>query len=419
LSQPPIMAKFSSLLVSIALVTIAHVVPSNAEPCPIVEVDTKVPLELKLGSGNSNCFQVGNSSSQDVVRLTIVNDQFYGRYAISNSGSGYAWSNGADGIYYCARNGESIVFDEFPEEVDPTVYIYAVNLPKGSTCSSEVIGYYGVLPVPTPTNGDTTEVFWSHHKYYLHAKHFEYQVKGEDVVTMKHAKWIAIGGDPGDSQYSTIEIEWEDENGVERRFNGYMGGTVSTWYMEELRIYNNEQDWAYFEVRPDSFKGIKESCFRADTYTVTNLEGDTIKFEEMTLATFMPWIDEEEFLKCINAFEIEISFPNQIDLPSARDAVADTLSVSPFQVQMMLPASSVVSSRRSLISGDGKTYRARVASANQVQAEGVYCAAAAENNISVLNSSVEADCPSSSGTFFSMSGVATAMSLLLVLAQYF
>ncbi len=73
-----------------------------------------------------------------------------------------------------------------------------------------------------------------------------------------------------------------------------------------------------------------------------------------------------------------------------------------------------------MVVGEGKTYHARVASANQLQAEAAYCASAVEDNISVLNSSVEADCPPSSGTFFSIAGVATAMPLLhVLLAQYF
>ncbi len=390
-----IMAKFCSLLASIALLSIGQVVPSNAKECPVVEIDSKVPLKLALDSENSNCFQVGDSFSLDPVRLTILNGEPYGRYEISSGFTGYAWSKDAYGIYYCAKVGDTIVFKNFPREGRPIVSIYAeLHIPKDSTCSSDVIGYYySDLPIPTPTNGDTTGVFWSHHKYFLITKHFEYQVKGEDVVSMKNAKEIDIDGDPGDEEYSTIEVEWEDENGVERRFNGYMKGSVSTWQMFEVGVYNNEGDWVMvYPNSVESLSGAKGTCFKTDSLSLTNTEGDIVKFEGLSLATFMPWDDKEEFLKCINAFEIEISFSENIDLRRARDAVAATLGVSSFQVQMMRPVSSTTSSMRSLIVGEGKIYRARIANADKVQAEDVYCIATAEGSISVLSSSVEPDC---------------------------
>lgn len=55
---------------------------------------------------------------------------------------------------------------------------------------------------------------WSGLKYYLYARCFEFQVEGEEVVTMENGTRIQVSGDPGDDNYnSTIEITW-DANGL-------------------------------------------------------------------------------------------------------------------------------------------------------------------------------------------------------------
>lgn len=69
------------------------------------------------------------------------------------------------------------------------------------------------------------------HKYYLGATHFEYALNGEEVVTMKNAAEVHIGGDLVSNERLSIEIRWLNEFGNEKRFNGYIDANDGMWSM--------------------------------------------------------------------------------------------------------------------------------------------------------------------------------------------
>lgn len=77
--------------------------------------------------------------------------------------------------------------------------------------------------------------------------------------------------------------------------------------------------------------GAKETCFKADNITVTNNgQGDIIKFEQITLATFLQWSDElEKFLECVHGIGIEVDATNAVDASTAHNAVSTASELNP------------------------------------------------------------------------------------------
>lgn len=261
------------------------------DPCPTVHPD--IPEEITL-TPNTACFVVPDTGIEQ-YRLTI-RTPVYGRYSISEGSMGYSWSAPADGIYYCVLGGTQIVFDEYIEGANVTVE--AELLDPSSDCFSDYISFNGHVPIETPENGATSEVYWSSHRYYLHAAHFEYQVQGEEPVTMVNGTRIQVSGDPGDDTYCSIEVEWYMD-GLEKRFFAYLYVNGPTWRIEEMRVYDNTEDWAYFENLGSTILGDLGACFTASDLTVSNAEGSEIRFENLTLATFLPWTDEAVLQECI------------------------------------------------------------------------------------------------------------------------
>jgi hypothetical protein len=321
---------------------------AGAQQCPLLTEGDILSLTLlssslatssvrqsQANSEEANCFIVPGTSS-DKYRLTIRN-YVYGRFSIYDAtGSGYAWNPNADGIYYCTQGGKTITFEEFPE-TGATVTILAEKLEDSEECFSDFIGFDGILPVGTP--GNTTEIYWSSHRYYLKAASFEYQVAGEDApVTMANGKNIDIGGDPGDEEYSAIEVTW-DIDGKEKRFYGYLSASPDddSWKMFEARVYDNTQEWKEF-YNPEGVNGSLEQCFKRDSLVISDGAGSEIRFQEVTLATFLPWENDVDFLNCIDGIVLDIlGISSAVAVSSLQTSLAKTLNIQPLQIEFVQP----------------------------------------------------------------------------------
>lgn len=266
------------------------------DECITLAKSSMTELTLSLSTPSSNCFVVPGAASER-YQLTIRNE-VYGRYGIIGDTMGYAWNSPADGIFYCAQGGLTITFDEYVEGA--TVSVVADLVEEGNDCFSDFISFNGdVPPVETPPNGVTTEVYWPSHRYYLHAKHFEYKVVGEDPVTMENATRIDVSGDPGNDAYFSIEVIWH-LNGLEKRLFAYIngGGDVPMWSIGEIRVYNEMEDWEYFDEAGVVF-GEYGACFTAENLTIANIRGSEVKFLGLTVAAGLPWADESSYFECI------------------------------------------------------------------------------------------------------------------------
>ena len=162
------------------------------------------------------------------------------------------------------------------------------------------------MPVDAPkSDGSTTAVHWSSHRYLLTAAHFEYKVATEPKpVNLVGATSVDISGDPGWDEYCTIEIAWRDVEDLERRFYAYVKADEDSWWIDEIRVYNDGServgeiddrirypDWVYF--RDTKLGGKLGETFVEDNFAVFNSSGDYVRFELLQLSVFLPFSSED------------------------------------------------------------------------------------------------------------------------------
>ena len=169
------------------------------------------------------------------------------------------------------------------------------------------------LDLGSPCNqyGNYSSVFWATEHYLLKAKSFEFQEKGQLPVTMSNAINYMIGGDPGDAEYQSIEIEWieDNENHTERRFYGYFNSFTSnssshSWQMFEARTYDSTSEW--MEFIDHEISGVIDTCYEVESLTLTNDVGDTVTFEGLSMVPFLyEWKNISSALGCVDAVKVE------------------------------------------------------------------------------------------------------------------
>eukprot|EP00797_Seminavis_robusta_P006660 Sro1449_g273630.2 (332) ;mRNA; f:3469-4464 len=267
--------------------------PSTA-PCFMLSADPANRNEFVLSSSpptGTNCMQ---TPKDGYYRLTITPD-LPGRYEMQeeDSGLGYAWSYPALGIHYCVDAGSTLTLVDFVEGA--IMLVTMARLPPGETCNPEIIGYdpeyTPVEPPEVPPNG----AGWSTPRYYLKADYFGYTVAGEAgvVITMENADNVEIGGDHGGDEYHSIEVQWYlDEQ--EKRFYGFIESNGTHWNMYEVRVYNSNGEWEYFEGLEGVVAGKRGECFYQSALVLTNDRGSEVRFSNLVLAVFLPWDEQQQ-----------------------------------------------------------------------------------------------------------------------------
>jgi hypothetical protein len=309
--------------------------------CPTT-LDADSTRELSLtASENDRCFVVPGDSSEQYL-LTIRNAE-YARYDITSSSqngaaSGYAWNPNADGIYYCTKGGDTITFDMPTVNFDNDTIIDGLTVTvraslQESDCVSGYIGFNGNIPLEAPDiETDSTEIYWSGHRFYFKAAHFEYQVVGEPPISMAYATKVRVAGDPGDSGYSSIEVEWMALSGKEKRFNGYISSDGEAWTMDEARIYDATEEWAFFN-NPSGVSGKLDTCYQKENLVISNGESE-IRFRNVTIAAFIPWEQEEDFLHCIDGIVLSILSPD-VQTTLQTGSLAKAFNIHPHQIDVI------------------------------------------------------------------------------------
>jgi hypothetical protein len=150
----------------------------------------------------------------------------------------------------------------------------AAALATGAGCSSqESPGSPG--PGPTSTSS-MNPVAWSTRTVSLTATDFWIVADGQTYLANPNA--VDVHSDPGDSMYTTLELEWI-EGGREMRFFTYFySDGSSSWWSNEMRTYNGQAsaDWLFYTGM--FFQTPYGSSFRGDV-DLTNDAGDSIRGE--------------------------------------------------------------------------------------------------------------------------------------------
>jgi len=225
--------------------------------------------------------------------------------------SGYAWNPPSEGLYYCVDSSVGVTRIDFDEFVSGSVIaVSAERVSDGSECVTGPMSRAGYVPVRIPFDPSYYEehpdaVQWSSYRYYLRADYFGYTVASdveEGTVTLADAAGqVEVYGDPGTDAYHSIEITWISGNdGTEKRFYAYIDRDGGNWRVFEARVYNVNGEWEFFDgIALQEMTGELDRCFRRESLVLTNPSGSTIRFENITLATFLLWDDHEALKECI------------------------------------------------------------------------------------------------------------------------
>lgn len=104
-------------------------------------------------------------------------------------------------------------------------------------------------PTTTPQSSPAPEqnkISWQTPQVSLEADNF--YIIADDKKFLGNVAKSRLTSDPGNSTYTTLEIEWT-ENGVPMRFYMYFNAKDGNWNVSEIRTYNgkNPGDWIFYD----------------------------------------------------------------------------------------------------------------------------------------------------------------------------
>jgi hypothetical protein len=134
-----------------------------------------------------------------------------------------------------------------------------------------------VLELPTDN-----AVEWVTETVSLTASNF-YITAGGKVFTADVDE-VDVSSDPGDEEYTTLELEWI-EHDVVMRLNIYFEADGETWQAFEMRTYNgaDEGDWVYYE---DGYFTTPLGEAYADEEFVVEMGSYSLSFKDLELQAF-------------------------------------------------------------------------------------------------------------------------------------
>lgn len=129
-------------------------------------------------------------------------------------------------------------------------------------------------------------VSWSTNRVSLEAENFYLVAEGDTFYA--NVQNVDVSSDPGDSEYCTLELTWQ-ENGVEMRLFMYFMADGTNWWSDEMRTYDGEfyGDWIYYYGEffksnlGTAYTGSVE--FEDDSDTLMGI----IHFDDLTLQAFL------------------------------------------------------------------------------------------------------------------------------------
>ncbi len=136
---------------------------------------------------------------------------------------------------------------------------------------------------PAPTESPVPAVEWETSTVLFSAQAVEIDIDGTVFVPPAASPTLEVDSDPGDAEYTTLEVEWMDE-GREMRLYIYFQADSSRWWSDEIRTYDGQAnaEWVYYEGRffdrplGSTFEGSLELSSTTDsglpaTLTLTDL----------------------------------------------------------------------------------------------------------------------------------------------------
>ncbi len=153
-------------------------------------------------------------------------------------------------------------------------------------------------PPLSPTQAPWPAINWTTPYAYLQAGEITITANGK-TFTGKSTGMMTVVSDPGNPNYTTLEVTWTENNVEMRMFIYFHADTVTTpppyrrWWVDEIRTYNGNSpgDWIYYHRPQLSSMAIMGMGipFVTDDLVITTSEGGVgqIRFKKLWLRGFL------------------------------------------------------------------------------------------------------------------------------------
>jgi hypothetical protein len=161
----------------------------------------------------------------------------------------FQWPNGCKGDPNTNNNCTQVLVPLNTEEIARYNEWVLLGRPYIPGCGPQ-------MSTPTPTPPTQFNINWTTPYAYLHAGDMTITANGKIFKGKSDpGTTISVGSDPGNPNYTTLEVIWKEHN-VEMRMFAYFnaetitsgGTTYRRWWVNEIRTYNGnaQGDWIYY-----------------------------------------------------------------------------------------------------------------------------------------------------------------------------
>ncbi len=147
--------------------------------------------------------------------------------------------------------------------------------------------FYPRAKKPATPPGKPAVISWRTRTVSLESGGF--YIKVDKVVYHDKNNTVRVHSDPGDSEYTTLEATW-NENDREMRLNMYFASDGRDWWVTQVRTYNGQLrgDWIYYEG--PFFKTPLGSSYSGNVILRTDKDSEyagTVRFRGLELQAFI------------------------------------------------------------------------------------------------------------------------------------
>jgi len=142
-------------------------------------------------------------------------------------------------------------------------------------------------------------ISWKTNTVQLSAINFYIIVDGKTFIPNNTTK---INSDPGNPNYTTLEVTWF-QNGIEMRMNLYFASDQKNWWIAETRVYNgkNPANWITLEKMLLKTAQNKKN-YQKGNFSIEISKNASIYFENLVLSTTTKLKNEISIPICTEIF---------------------------------------------------------------------------------------------------------------------
>lgn len=171
-------------------------------------------------------------------------DTTFGKLRIRRVGSNFS-------TYYNDGNGWRLLLNNtnvFSADVKVALLVKSFDQNPSVSANFDNFNLTGAIVDPSLPPEPANKVSWKTDNVSLEADDFYIEANNQKFLGKPESgSTIQIHSDPGNPNYTTLELIWK-ENGVEMRLFMYFNADGTNWWSPEVRTYNGapQGDWVYY-----------------------------------------------------------------------------------------------------------------------------------------------------------------------------